>query len=91
MGCRSVNGNRGYVEMTIGHIGDTAVATAPCPSLEQLMGVVDLNDPCQAANAGLTPPGTTVGAEDVTMPGVSLGLLIPIGLLVVFAVMGTRK
>jgi len=28
--------------------------TAPCPSLEQLQGVVDLTDPCQNPLAGLS-------------------------------------
>ena len=77
--------------MTIGHIGDTTVQTSPCPSLEQLMGVVDLNDPCQAVNAGLTPPNTTVGADTVPTSGLSMTLLIPVGLLIVFAVIGARK
>jgi len=76
--------------MTIGYIGDTTVQTAPCPSLEQLQGIVDPNDPCQAANAGLTPPGDVVGQETVST-GPSLAMLIPIGLLAVFAVMGARK
>lgn len=76
--------------MTIGHIGDTTVQTDPCPSLEQLQGIVDLNDPCQAANAGLTPPGETVGQETVAS-GMSAAVMIPIGLLLVFAVMGARR
>jgi hypothetical protein len=79
--------------VTIGYIGDTTVQTAPCPSLEQLQGIVDLNDPCQAANAGLTPPDVTVGAEDVSSGGSvsDLAILLPIGLLVVFAIMGARR
>ena len=76
--------------MTIGYIGDTTVATAPCPSLEQLQGIVDLNDPCQAANAGLTPPGDVVGAVPVAS-GLSMAVLIPVGLLLVFAVMGAKR
>lgn len=76
--------------MTIGYIGDMTVQTMPCPSLEQLQGIVDLNDPCQAANAGLTPPGEVVGEEDV-LTGPGLSMLIPIGLLVVFAVMGASR
>lgn len=76
--------------MTIGYIGDTTVQTAPCPSLEQMQGIVDLNDPCQAANAGLTPPGDVVGAETVSS-GISMAVVIPIGLLAVFAIMGARR
>lgn len=77
--------------MTIGSIGDTTVQTAPCPSLEQLQGIVDLNDPCQAANAGLTPPGETVGAETIPSGGISAAVLIPVGILLLFAVMGARR
>lgn len=76
--------------MTIGYIGDSTVQTAPCPSLEQLQGIVDLNDPCQAANAGLTPPGDVVGQETV-LGGLDPTILLPIGLLVVFALMGARR
>lgn len=76
--------------MTIGYIGDTTVQTMPCPSLEQLQGIVDLNDPCQAANAGLTPPGEAVGEETVSS-GISAAVLLPIGLLLAFAVMGARR
>ena len=76
--------------MTIGYIGDTTVQTAPCPSLEQLQGIVDLNDPCQAAQAGLTPPGDVVGQE--TVPGgLSMAVLIPVGVLLLFAIMGSRR
>lgn len=77
--------------MTIGYIGDTTVQTMPCPSLEQLQGIVDLNDPCQAANAGLTPPGDVVGAETIPGGSVNMAILIPVGLLVVFALMGARR
>lgn len=78
--------------MTIGSIGDTTVQTMPCPSLSQLMGVVDLNDPCQAANAGLTPPGEVVGQETISDGGgVNMAILLPIGLLAVFAIMGARR
>ena len=76
--------------MTIGYVGDTTVQTAPCPSLEQLQGIVDLNDPCQAANAGLTPPGDVVGQETVSS-GISMAVLLPIGILAVFAIMGARR
>lgn len=76
--------------MTIGHIGDTTVQTMPCPSLEQLQGIVDLNDPCQAANAGLTPPGEVVG-EEIVPGGIGLSVLLPIGVLVIFALMGARR
>lgn len=76
--------------MTIGYIGDTTIQSAPCPSLEQIQGIVDLNDPCQAANAGLTPTGETVGEVPV-VSGISASVLIPIGLLVVFALMGARR
>jgi hypothetical protein len=91
---RRDRGWRGFVKgshpVTIGHIGDATVQTAPCPSLEQLMGITDLNDPCQAANAGLTPPGDVVGQETVGT-GISMALLIPIGILAVFAIMGARR
>jgi hypothetical protein len=77
--------------VTIGYIGDTPVQTAPCPSLEQMQGIVDLNDPCQAANAGLTPPGDVVGEETIPGGSANLAILIPIGLLAVFAIMGARR
>lgn len=45
------------------------VGQAPCPSLEQLAGVVDLADPCQAALAGgQIPTETTVPVVSGPVP-----------------------
>jgi hypothetical protein len=48
-------------------VGDTPT----CPSLEQLMGQVDINDPCQAAGLSLPIPGGTpiIPAITIASPG----------------------
>lgn len=43
--------------------GTYGLGDAVCPSLDQLMGVVDINDPCQAANASGNPIS---GSTDTT-------------------------
>jgi hypothetical protein len=39
--------------------GTPVPASAPCPSFEQMMGIDDPNDPCQAAT-GVTASGATI-------------------------------
>ena len=55
------------MKITLGYLGD-ATTGAPCPSVQQMMGVVDPNDPCQAAVAG-PPPCMPTGSQGPLAPG----------------------
>jgi hypothetical protein len=37
--------------------GGRGMGDAPCPSIEQLQGIVDINDPCQSAALPISVPG----------------------------------
>lgn len=62
-------------EMRIGAIGDGA--SSPCPSMEQLMGIVDATDPCQAAsilstsNLNSAPASETIAQLPSSTGGIS--------------------
>ena len=54
------------------HLGQTAM----CPSIEQLQGVIDCQDPCQAAGCGVSgnpplivPPCMPLGTQGPLQPG----------------------
>jgi hypothetical protein len=58
-----------------------------CPSLEQVMGITDPNDPCQggvtsAAVGGVTATGEDIG--DTTISNTSLYVMGGIALLMIF-------
>ncbi len=54
------------------------IVAANCPSLEQLMGIVDLTDPCQNGTASITGENTPGAASG----GFSLSSISPIYLVI---------
>lgn len=38
------------------HVGLGMLGDAPCPSVEQLLGITDISDPCQGANLPIATP-----------------------------------
>jgi hypothetical protein len=53
---------------------------APCPSMQQLQGIADINDPCQNPSAGpMLPPGTTAAVTQPQWSSIVSNLFTPPG------------
>lgn len=60
------------ISMPIGApVGFRGLGTADCPSLEQLQGIVDIGDPCQAAALPIETPAGVAATTAVETPSAS--------------------
>ena len=63
----------------------------PCPSLEQMAGIVDPSDPCQAANtSGQAIPGTIVPTASAGITANMTNLLLLAGAALVVILIAKR-
>jgi hypothetical protein len=47
---------------------DPNFISANCPSVEQLQGIVDINDPCQFSNSGIVSGSPSAAAASLANP-----------------------
>ena len=72
--------------MTIGYIGDVATAVIGTCAIDPSTGILeDITTGAPCESIATATPTSLVGLAS------SMSILLPIGLLVVFAVMGARK